>query len=90
MSVETWRVVFVNTTLLRGLLVPAFLCHLVHVKAEDLRLPVTPKSVRTVVSDGHHNAFAAFVRWKDGYWLAFRRGTGHVARDGDLVVLRSA
>ena len=79
-----------NTILLRGLLVPAFLCHLVPVNAEDLRLPVTPKSERTVVSDGHHNAFAAFVRWKGGYWLAFRRGTGHVARDGDLVVLRSA
>lgn len=57
--------------------------------AEELSLPATAKSIRKVVSDGRHNAFAAFTKWKGTYWLAFRKGTGHVSRDGDLVVLRS-
>ena len=46
-------------------------------------------SSRTIVSDGHHNAFAAFTRWRGEYWLAYRTATGHVARDGDIVVRRS-
>ena len=50
---------------------------------------VKPMSVRKVVSDGRHNAFAAFTKWKGQYWLAFRKGTGHVSRDGDMFILRS-
>ena len=53
-------------------------------------LPTKAKNVRKIVSDGRHNAFAAFVKWQDQYWLAFRKGTGHVARDGDLAVIRSS
>jgi len=50
---------------------------------------VGPLEVRAVVSDGKHNAFTAFVRWRDAYWLAFRKGGAHGSRDGDLIVLRS-
>ncbi len=50
---------------------------------------VEPSSCRKIVADGHHNAFVAFVRWSDRYWLAFRRGSGHIARDGDMVVQQS-
>ena len=39
-----------------------------------------------VVADGRHNAFAAFIEWQGRYWLAHRRGSGHIARDGVLVV----
>ena len=46
--------------------------------------------VRPIVADGRHNAFAAFARWRGRYWLAHRRGSGHTARDGVLVVLCSA
>jgi len=53
-------------------------------------LPVAPRSVVKIVADGRHNAFAAFSKWKGQYWLAFRKGTGHIARDGDLVVLCSS
>lgn len=51
--------------------------------------PVKPSSCRTIVSDGRHNAFAAFVAWQDRYWLAYRRGSGHIARDGDMIVQQS-
>jgi len=51
---------------------------------------VEPLEVRAVVSDGKHNAFTAFVRWKDAYWLAFRKAEAHNSGDGDLIVLRSA
>lgn len=51
----------------------------------DLNIPAKP-----IVADGHHNAFASFIRWRDRYWLAHRRGSGHTARDGVLVVLGSA
>ena len=57
--------------------------------AANPELPAQPSGVRTIVSDGRHNAFAAFVKWKGDYWLAFRKGTGHVSRDGDMAVLRS-
>ena len=58
--------------------------------AAEPAVPAKAKSVRKIVSDGRHNAFAAFVKWRDQYWLAFRKGTGHVARDGDLAVIRSS
>lgn len=51
---------------------------------------VEPLEVRKVVADGKHNAFTAFVRWKDAYWLAFRKAASHSSGDGDLIVLRSA
>ena len=51
--------------------------------------PVKPLENRTVVADGRHNAFASLAYWRGRYWLAFRKGTGHVARDGDLFVLHS-
>ena len=54
-----------------------------------METPVEPSSCRKIVADGRHNAFAAFVRWHDHYWLAFRKGSGHIARDGDMVVLQS-
>lgn len=44
---------------------------------------------RPIVADGRHNAFASFAHWRDRYWLAHRRGSGHTARDGVLVVLCS-
>ncbi|NKB72026.1 MAG: hypothetical protein GKR89_33530 [Candidatus Latescibacteria bacterium] len=53
-------------------------------------VPVEPYSVEKIVSDGRHNAFAAFIYWQGAYWLAFRQASGHIARDGDIVVLRSA
>ena len=50
---------------------------------------IAPTSLRTIVSDGRHNAFAGFVKWKGEYWLSHRSGTGHIARDGDVIVRRS-
>jgi len=50
---------------------------------------VNPRAVRTVVSDGKHNAFTALVRWRDGYWLSFRKGPSHGYGKADLIVLRS-
>ena len=41
---------------------------------------------RPVVADGWHNAFAALTAWDGRYWLAYRRGSGHTARDGVIVV----
>jgi hypothetical protein len=55
-----------------------------------LGLPAEPRSVTKIVADGRHNAFAAFTQWKGQYWLAFRKGSGHIARDGDMVVLGSS
>lgn len=51
---------------------------------------VEPLDVRVVVADGEHNAFTAFVRWRDAYWLAFRKAQAHNSSGGDLIVLRSA
>lgn len=51
---------------------------------------VKPLEVRTVVADGKHNAFTAFVRWKGDYWLAFRKAEAHNSGQGDLIVLRSS
>ena len=56
---------------------------------QTLVAPVKPLETRAIVADGRHNAFASLVHWRGKYWLAFRKGTGHVARDGDLVVLHS-
>ena len=56
---------------------------------QALELSVKPLENRTIVADGRHNAFASLAHWRGRYWLAFRKGTGHVARDGDLVVLHS-
>ena len=36
-------------------------------------------SFRVVVRDGWYNAFTDLALWKDYYWLAYRRGTGHGA-----------
>lgn len=52
-------------------------------------MPVIPLSCRRIVADGRHNAFASFERWRGSYWLAFRTATGHVSRDGDIVLRRS-
>jgi hypothetical protein len=51
--------------------------------------PVQVTSVRKIVSDGRHNAFAGFVMWKGDYWLGFRKASGHTERDGDIYILRS-
>ena len=39
----------------------------------------TVTSFRVVVRDGWYNAFTDLVLWKDYYWLAYTRGTGHHA-----------
>jgi hypothetical protein len=54
-----------------------------------METPTELSSSRRIVADGRHNAFAAFVRWHGLYWLAFRKGSGHIARDGDMVVQQS-
>ena len=46
--------------------------------------------VEPLVADGRHNAFASFVKWRDQYWLAYRRASGHTTRDGEIVLLASA
>ena len=46
--------------------------------------------IEPLVADGCHNAFASFVKWRGRYWLAYRRASGHTARDGEIVVLFSA
>ena len=51
---------------------------------------VKPTSVEKVVADGKHNAFTALVRWKDQYWLAFRKGPSHAYGEADIYVLRSS
>ncbi len=50
---------------------------------------VKPHDIRRVVADGKHNAFTALVKWKDAYWLAFRKAADHNSKDGDVVLLRS-
>lgn len=57
--------------------------------AEPERPAVEPKEVRKVFGNGKHNAFTAFTRFKDTYWLAFRTAKDHNSGDGDLLVLRS-
>ena len=51
-------------------------------------MEIGPRSLEPIVADGRHNAFAALAHWKNDYWLAYRRASGHIARDGDIVVLR--
>lgn len=58
--------------------------------ADPPDFPVKPTEVRKVFGDGKHNAFTAFVRFKDRYWLAFRNGADHNSADGDVLVLTSA
>ncbi|QDS99128.1 sialidase family protein [Adhaeretor mobilis] len=53
-------------------------------------LPAKPTSVEKIFADGKHNAFTAFRRWNNEYWLAFRRGGSHHTYDGDIVLLRSS
>lgn len=56
-------------------------------RAEEL---VAPTSIQKVVADGKHNAFTALVKWKDSYWLAFRKADSHAYGEADLHVLRSS
>ena len=58
-------------------------------QGDDVQSLVEPLEIRTVVADGKHNAFTALVRWKDAYWLSFRKAKSHGSGDGDLIVLRS-
>ena len=61
------------------------------------RPPAVVTDLHTVVRNGWYNAFTDLVYWKDYYWLAYRRGTGHhherslPLRTGNsqVVVLRS-
>ena len=53
--------------------------------ADDTPGLVQPLSVKRVVSNGRHNAFAAFTKWKRDYWLCFRSGTGHGSTDLSLI-----
>lgn len=47
--------------------------------------------LRPVVRDGWYNAFTDLTRWKDYYWLGYRRGTYHnqVRGNTDAIVMRS-
>ena len=36
----------------------------------------------TVVRDGNHNAFTDLQYWQGCYWVAYRKGAGHVSMDG--------
>jgi len=58
-------------------------------RAADPPLPAAPKEVRKVYGDGRHNAFTAFVKYRDAYWLAFRTAKDHNSADGDILVLTS-
>jgi len=63
---------------------------LLSLAAVALAEPVAPTEVRTVRSDGLHNAFTALAKYRGQYWLAFRAGAGHNSATADIVVLRSA
>ncbi len=45
--------------------------------------------VRRVYSDGWHNAFTDFQRFKDRYYICFRNGQSHVSPEGKAVVIAS-
>lgn len=44
--------------------------------------------VKSVLSDGNHNAFTSLAFWRGSYWLAFRSGQGH-GGVGKIVLLES-
>jgi hypothetical protein len=67
----------------------AALCVTAQAQSLPTEGPVKPREVRKVYANGKHNAFTAFVRWKDAYWLAFRHAAGHNSAEGEIVVLRS-
>lgn len=72
-------------------MVPVFLCvALFAPAAEPVNFPTKPKEVRKVFGDGKHNAFTAFVKFKDQYILAFRTAKDHNSTDGDIVIMKSA
>ncbi|MBM3891098.1 MAG: hypothetical protein FJ388_18450, partial [Verrucomicrobia bacterium] len=50
---------------------------------------VAPRSVRTLMADGKHNAFTSLVKWRGDYWLSFRKGSKHNSSDADVIVMRS-
>src|SRR5262245_14099116 len=75
---------------LAGLTLAACLCLAGQAQSLPTEGPVKPREIRKVYADGKHNAFTAFVRWKEAYWLAFRHAASHNADDGEIIVLRSA
>jgi hypothetical protein len=44
----------------------------------------------TVVRDGFHNAFTDLQYWQSLYWVGYRKGSGHVSMDGEIVIGVSA
>jgi len=62
--------------------------------AKDVAEPprVAVKDVRQVFDNGEHNAFTDLIRWKDGFWLAFRSNSnGHpINSDSAIIVLSSS
>ena len=44
----------------------------------------------TVVRDGMHNAFTDLQYWQGNYWVAYRKGAGHVSMDGSPVIAVSS
>jgi len=50
---------------------------------------VKPLEVRTVFTNGKHNAFTALRRFQGDLWLAFRAGDSHNSATADVLVLRS-
>ena len=51
---------------------------------------VKPTSIVKLVDDDKHNAFTALAKWKNLYWLSFRKGASHNYGEADLPVMRSS
>ena len=44
----------------------------------------------TVARDGLHNAFTDLAHWQSNYWVAYRKGAGHISMDGAITIAVSA
>ncbi len=40
----------------------------------------------TVIRDGYHNAFTGLQYWQSLYWVSYRKGSGHISMDGEVIV----
>jgi hypothetical protein len=40
----------------------------------------------TVIRDGYHNAFTDLQYWQSLYWVSYRKGSGHISMDGEVIV----
>ena len=46
-------------------------------------------SIKVIHDDGRHNAFTTMVRWRNKYWLVFRKATHHRSVDGRIMIMNS-